>query len=116
MGSNAKGAAEGQGPEHHIGRPFFATLDQGVYSPVGTEGCLSRQSVLIQVRIFKGNFEGTEIRAKVDTLEKQSVAAAFESLSPPITDFTPAQTVLRNAVKALNPRREPVPRGRAQAI
>jgi hypothetical protein len=34
------------------------------------------------VRIFKGNFEGTEIRAKAGTLENQSVAAAFESLSP----------------------------------
>jgi hypothetical protein len=34
------------------------------------------------VRIFKGNFEGTEIRAKVDTLRNQSVAAVFEPLSP----------------------------------
>jgi hypothetical protein len=33
-------------------------------------------------RIFKGNFEGTEIRAKADALENQSVASAFESLSP----------------------------------
>ena len=33
------------------------------------------------MRIFKADFEGTEIRAKVDTLRNQSVAAAFESLS-----------------------------------
>jgi hypothetical protein len=39
------------------------------------------------VRIFKGNFEGAEIRAKVGTLRNQSVAAASNRCSSHLEPF-----------------------------
>ena len=46
---------------------------------------------------FKGNSEGTEIRAKAATLRNQSVAAAFESLSPPLPGITITNVTGRDA-------------------
>ena len=52
------------------------------YSPAGIERRSSRQSVLVFGADFFSRFEGTEIRGEAETLSNQSVAAAFESLSP----------------------------------